>query len=85
MQNDDDNRLQRLEDGQDDVRERLVILETKTNDIHGWLAPKNGRPTIPERMVKVEIRQAGLIWTTCAAITAALAVAGAWLAAKLGA
>lgn len=77
-------RFLRIEEGQADARERLAALETKTCDIHGWLAPRSGRPTLPERMVKVETRQAGMIWTLCAVTMATITASVAWLATKSG-
>ena len=78
------DRFLRIEEGPADARERHAAHETKTCDIHNWLAPRSGRPTLPERMVKVETRQAGMIWTLCAVTMAVISASVAWLVSKIG-
>ena len=64
------SRLQRIERKQEEAAERLAALEERTNDIHAWLSPKQGRPTLPERVTKLETRQAGLMKIVLVVFTA---------------
>jgi len=82
MSNDD--RLMRIEDTQTDMQKRMAVLETRTADIHCWLAPSKDRGSVPERLARVETRQAGMVRVLWVVVSAVVGSGFAWLGGKLG-